>query len=332
MATITDDAIHRLLSRFGTPSHLSRNHHCAFAHVSLACSSPADVDRCIIALNSTSWCGTKLRVQHAKEHFLLRLQREWQEADEDVRLKALSCDHQQPRTSASHFTGVKKGNHKFFSFPDLEMAEQSVPTFSEEAAKLPHASDEPLRSIDGTKIQDIPTKPQTENKLDSTLQLFGLVPGAGSSEGLPPSSKAKLSKHQLTNTSQQPLKRPRRTTLQLADVQAMEKDPSLVNMQVERRAALSVLASMFPNSALTPNVHHVPTEKDIAANRRAALYRKLDLRPDALPAQKMTFVKRKSVVPKKALSSQPISRNWESECQQPLRRAGLYKKLQAMFD
>lgn len=73
VSSISNEAITRLVGKFGTVSAFERDEKRGFAHLSLH----GSVDQCLSTLNQTRWMGTVLRVEKATEHFLDRLQSEW---------------------------------------------------------------------------------------------------------------------------------------------------------------------------------------------------------------------------------------------------------------
>lgn len=119
--SITDDALRRALARYGTVRSLERKSR--YAHVGLLppAGQPVAVDRAVAALNNTKWAGTELRVERAREHYLTRLRREWEEAAEvekhAVRLDCVSADTPGSMKDAT-LVGKWKGSRVCFAEKD----------------------------------------------------------------------------------------------------------------------------------------------------------------------------------------------------------------------
>lgn len=77
--SITNDALRRALGRYGTVRGIERT--ARYAHVSLLppAGEASAIGRAVAALNRTKWAGTELRVELAREHYMSRLRREWEE-------------------------------------------------------------------------------------------------------------------------------------------------------------------------------------------------------------------------------------------------------------
>jgi hypothetical protein len=86
---IGDTALRRALSRYGQVRAVDR--HANYAHVSIVPADDGAVERCVASLNRTKWLGTELRVEKAVEHYLVRLQREWDQMQADEKARTIAA-------------------------------------------------------------------------------------------------------------------------------------------------------------------------------------------------------------------------------------------------
>lgn len=173
-STTPTDSLIQLLQRIGaTTTWITRGKSGAFAHVSLVDTPESKIDNLIATLNNTTWRGTKISVQRAKEHYAIRLRKEWNEEEQENK----DVVETTPTLEKDPFKQDRKGTYKVFpedfdifsersSSPSLE---EMVPT----AVKLPEENksvseiDQPRNSVEQKPVR----RPRA---LDSTMQLFGI--------------------------------------------------------------------------------------------------------------------------------------------------------------
>lgn len=275
--SVSNAALSDLLSSFGAPKALSRATNGNYAHISLETDKP---DQCIAALHNTVWRGASLQVQCAKEHFALRLRREWdEEANAPVDLADVQeLAEQTGRDDCSISSKVPagfKGVHTRFAFPDLDVS-VGLADLSEEYVQLGGVDDVPdlpVRSVrraikaagqaSSIKKQPAERAPRRTGALSSTLELFGL---SGTVPKQPLESVEQTESR--PDGGSRPVKR-RRVGVSVLDAsysKMVEREPGLVDVEKEKAAALSVLNGMFPSRSV---------EDVVRACQRLGLFRKL---------------------------------------------------------
>lgn len=342
---MTDSALLRLLNKFGTAASVERHSSRNFAHVSIDPRDEKSIERCVAALNNTTWCGASLKVQKAKEHFWHRLEREWMEPqvahDEDA-----AVDGEKPdQAKKLSFQGVWKGKRTVFSFPDIPEGE----TVGLLEADLPADANDDIAEVEGgsapmcdsegagkppraSKVSGISHTPKSAT-ISSTMQLFGLSESV-SNPPKPDETVALPNIGRIPGSQQRPSKRPR-AKLSSADLQEAEiaaHEPELINLDSEKEAALSVLRNMFPGTC----TDETSREERIAAHRRLGLFRKLEIEHSSELASCHQKRRKRNVVNVATNTTANIgaSTSVQTESAKAIitgpiehRRAGLYKKL-----
>ena len=317
---------------------MSRHPTRAFAHASLR--DDAALERCVAALNRTTWCGGVITVQRAREHFWGRLSREWEEgadggpASPEEGEAAVEDGQVSP---AQPFENTGKGKHTVFSFPDIEDDDD---TLLADAGVHAHAPRHDKQSCSDNQASTPGPPPRLaapgpvpkSATLDSTLQLFGLV-DSPLTEGNPVAAQAETPRAREEGThGERPAKRarskPNEQELQRAEEAAHQA--ALIDLDGEKETALSVLKGLFGKEVKS-------LEERIKANRRLGLFRKLDIKPTRQPKPIQGGGKGRNV---RALSKRRGARPLSSAAVKDSgmdpsvyldprvhRRAGLYRKL-----
>lgn len=342
---VTNIALTRLLTKFGTTGPVERDSTRNFAHVSITPRDEASLERCIAALNNTTWCGASIRVQKAKEHFWHRLEREWQEPENSGEEGGQNREEEENEQTVTHFQGSGKGKHSVFSFPDVEEdAVMDLVGFDEDVDKNDGNDDKELEENALTTNQGEmnkcikPIKPQVPKSatLSSTMQLFGLSDASPAVHKRSASSGNSNGENPM-RSEERKAKRPRNksSAMDIEKAEAAAHEPGLINLESEKETALSVLRNMFPTTGGAGRSR----DELIAANRRLGLFRKLEIKQ--LPEQSGKQQRRcLHIVPSSSKTrgsvgasslrrSRDIGKPQADESVPPksYRRAGLYKKL-----
>ncbi|CDF40886.1 unnamed protein product [Chondrus crispus] len=327
----TDAALTRLLSKFGAAGGVSRHPTRAFAHASLR--DDAALQRCVAALNRTTWCGGVITVQRAREHFWHRLSREWEQgADGEP-----TSPEEGQGSPAQPFENTGKGKHTVFSFPDIDDDDNTLLADAGVHVHAPRPDEQSCSDNQGSTPGPPPrlAAPGPVPKsatLDSTLQLFGLVE-APLTEGNPVAAQGETARAREEGTHcERPAKRarskPNEQELQRAEEAAHQ--PALIDLDGEKETALSVLKGLFGKEVKS-------LEERIKANRRLGLFRKLDIKPTRQPKSIQGGGKGRNVrASSKRRGDRPLSSATVKDSgMNPSvylnlrvhRRAGLYRKL-----
>lgn len=339
----TDAALTRLLSKFGHAGAVHRHPTRRFAHVSLF--DDTTLDRCVAALNRTTWCGGVIVVQRARQHYWHRLTAEWAQKE----IKPEGAHGQQGEEeigedecadmslSAKPFDGMGKGTHTVLDFPDVEEADAITP--GDDKLHAEHVDSHLLSDDDGvptppttsfSRATDRPTAPKSAT-LDSTLQLFGLADAGPSAPA--PMFVEKPRAQEETLRGGRPKKRARsvQSEQELERAEMAAHKPELIDLEQEKQTALLVLSSMFGDG-----------KKDgdfLLQYRRLGLFRKLQTEEaremgakQEQGGAKIVSKLSKQRKEKRARGKPPEDNTGSAECELSLntkghRRAGLYKKL-----
>lgn len=350
---ISDASLTKLFSRFGTVSNVQRHSRGTFAHLSLGVKSDsADIEKCISTLNRTSWCGTILRVERAQEHFMVRLLGEWKGDDDELMQGTEDGDEQgvnsdgdveqsNSEQKGDPFVSLSKGKHERFAFPDVEtpvelgeFAEHvEDPESHPSEIEMPRSgptNDTSRIPGSGMGHEGTPRKRPRTAAVSSTLQLFGISLSSNATNDtkpVPKSDEKTLRPHKEPTLA--PTKEPASRGLQLEDVVAAEKDPSLVDLGAEKAAAMYVIEKMFPGHrdlASTDDATRSGGTEGCVAYKRLGLYKKFEegMRGTQFfgDSQKLAVSIRKKSVARDATSFGGAKSDTRS-----VRRAGLYRKL-----
>ena len=334
----SSEALSSLLSRFGVVQEFQRSACGSFAHATLRARDGTDDDqatlRCISSLNHATWRGVKIRVERAREHYMRRLTREWAEEKAPVQKIQEKGDRENlEKTESEQTCFVKNENakHEHFNFPDLpeselmdvaDAFESEMPTndFGSSgqdkvrAAREPaieSARIEPSVSMDPVSTKNDGRKPQ-RGIIDSTMQLFGISVGQ---------------KRTVNNDDSTSAKRKRQSSeefITMEDAKRMEEDPSLVNMEKEKRSEMAILQRLLSDQTAEDQDTGV-ARGIVHEERREGLFRKLvnfngqasgPTRRDPSPTLSL-------VQPTSSLGAQSTTGSSRAS----FRRAGLYKQL-----
>lgn len=291
---VTKAALVALLEPFGQACNVER-HPRGFAHVTLHPDGDSTIDRCVSTLNRTMWRGSVLRVELAREHFAHRLRREWQDNGDVLDSDGLDIATKNSEAKFS-FHPSSTGKHLYFDIAD----DTDVAPFNNVSDVVKDDSNcSPMPSSVQSSADLTPEKlagtGARSSAVVSTLSLFGLnvqsilpqhtLPPARTSTPPPKSSSIPTEKKRSAaelSLSTAPVKHSRTErnspNIDLARACAVENDARLIDIDVERKAALSVLQSMFPKEDLgLHGSNDVVKFNDTCSDslRRNGLYRNL---------------------------------------------------------
>lgn len=339
---VTDSALTRLLGKFGNVGPIERHSTRNFAHVSMNPRDETSLERCIAALNNTTWCGASLRVQKAREHFWHRLEREWQEPENSEEKGEPNGEEEEDGPTVIHFKGAGIGKHAVFSFPDLaEDVVTDLVGFDEDMDKNNGNDDEEGEENALTIIQDDLRQPSKAHvpksaTLSSTMQLFGLS-DASSVVHKRNASSGISNEEKPMRSEERPAKRPRKksSAIDIEKAEAAAHEPGLINLESEKETALSVLRDIFPTTSGAGRTR----DELIAANRRLGLFRKLKIKQSSEQSGKQQrnrvrngrgSSKTRGPVGPSLLSTPQDLRKMQTDADVPpqnFQRAGLYTEL-----
>lgn len=90
-AAVTSDELRRVFELAGGAVHtldFVRTKDRSFAYVDFLPSSPKSLSNLFAKYNGCVWKGAKLRLEKAKDHYLIRLRREWAQAQAETEAEA----------------------------------------------------------------------------------------------------------------------------------------------------------------------------------------------------------------------------------------------------
>lgn len=310
---ISEDAITRMLSRYGRVESAER--HPRFAHVSVVPSDDRAVERCIGALNRSKWCGTELRVERAKEHYMKRLQREWDDENANRTCSIERGNNVHVASSAdavvsSHSDHVFRWKGQRWTFPDED---DSLPAPQWESIMKDVAAPHTERAEKSACIQNSQADAQNEgscrtlfqqrqsaeepalngvtvpNVATSTCDLFGLDSQATNfAEDCVDVDTADSDPSARLSPSP---KRAKTLSKKYDEIAlAAENDASKIDTTLERELGRHVLATMFAGDSTADN--HALRWCDTAGRsnaqsiRRPGLFRTLGADNQRLPGSK----------------------------------------------
>lgn len=264
------NALRSLLEPFGHVTCIDL-HPRGFAHLSLKGEEDV-IEKCLTTLHGTTWYGSALRVERARDHFSLRLQREWDACSDNVQTALVPMTDLDNANLGSKIDSPVlarfswRGKHVQFPEDDDDDVEnpgigspvhgRNAPQEAQDIQKvdLPQAKDKTLR-----KTQ------KRSSAVESTLSLFGLQ-GLGTIREATEEECSKMNMS-VTQSDKDVLKRRKckeeisagKAThiekrerhsdeligMNIAKARAIEEDTTLIDLDEEKIAALAVLRRMF---------------------------------------------------------------------------------------
>lgn len=296
--SVTKAALQTLLKPFGEAVEV-RRHVLGFAHVSLAGVERAGIERCVHTLNRTKWRGSNLRVERAREHYSARLAREWDErkrshVDDDHAAAAEDKDKDKEGEVGGRGRFSWKGKRRRFDDVDesaTELRAAAVEYATRDHVMAEHMSKEGVEKSGAQRV-----KPRRPSAVASTLQLFGVAtsavgrPSAMTATATTTAMTAGAAGHEKDGThatvhteqaaaaagqkkqvSAERVRDGDSVTMDLARAEAMGENTHLIDLSLERSAALSIMHAMF-----SPTAVGVGMETETGTDcRRRGLFRRL---------------------------------------------------------
>ncbi|XP_050372958.1 protein REPRESSOR OF SILENCING 3 [Argentina anserina] len=105
--SVTEDDLERLFTGVGGSVDgidVIRTKGRSFAYVDFSPASDKSLSKLFAAYNGCVWKGGKLKVHKAKEHYLVRMRREWSEQQQDAQLAAAENTTQEAKTASQNST------------------------------------------------------------------------------------------------------------------------------------------------------------------------------------------------------------------------------------
>lgn len=333
-ASLPSSSLLSFLSRFGTPSDFHRSTLSNFAHVSLQADSQA-ISQCIHTLNNTIWPGGRIRVALAREHYQLRLKREWRENSDASNVNVET----EPQPAEGENPGSKwlTGKHVRFQFEDKEgddiwlRSEDEDEEIQEQSDDLDSASEQEDNQIDkqDSHRQVLQGKGAKNQDVSFTLALFGLEQGGVGTKRILEGIAERQSVDE--DVERHVSKRQRISSFGM-EMAEESKSVACIDMDKEKKQALEVFEQMFKTGE---NATDLIKAQFLTANRRMGLYKKIiaDGGMD-LDAKKTAAEQNKARrnAPKRSQKERTLD---ETRTQLrgmddalPTRRSGLYRQLE----